>query len=86
MPDISLVEVTTMLTGQILPPPKEKTASILVEGEKSEAVPDQYGRFEILVHRKSAGDRVLISVWVNKKQVYDDYQVLPGPVKLTIRR
>jgi hypothetical protein len=77
--------VETKLKGRIVPILKGKTVKILVEGEDTAAVPDEYGRFEILVHRKD-GERVRVSVWINNKQVYDEYQILPGPVMLSIKK
>jgi hypothetical protein len=81
---LTKIPVATTLEGQIVPPQKGKAVKILVEGESGEAVPDQYGRFTVVVHRKP-GERVRISAWVNGKQVYDDYQILPGPVKLSLK-
>lgn len=75
----------TKLTGKIVPPEKGKVVKVLVEGENREAVPDEYGRFEMVVHRKNA-ERIRISVWVDGKQVYDDYQMLPGPVTLLLEK
>jgi hypothetical protein len=85
--DLSLVRAAppvSLLTGSIVPPPgKGKDIKILVDGQKSEASPDQFGRFELNLNGKD-GDRVRLKVYANGKLVYDDYQVLPGPVTLKL--
>lgn len=74
------------LTGSLLPPPTApKKARILVEGQDGDTSPDELGRFKLGVNGK-AGDRVRIRVYQDGKLVYDDYQVLPGPVTLPIRK
>ena len=87
--DLPLVRAAlpvTILTGTITPPPGTgKTIKILVEGQKGETSPDDLGRFELSVNGK-AGDRVRLRVYSDGKPVYDDYQVLPGPVTLSLHK
>jgi hypothetical protein len=73
----------TKVTGKLVPPQKGKEVKILVDDEKSEAVPDEFGRFQITVHKRST-ERARVSVWINGEQVYDDYQPLSGPVTLSL--
>lgn len=84
--DLPLVRAhpRTLLTGSIIPAPeKGKTVKILVSGQKDEASPDEFGRFELNVNGKT-GDRIRLIVYADGKLVYDDYQVLPGPVMLKL--
>jgi len=87
--DLALVRATlpvTLLTGSISPPPSMgQSVRIFVDSQKSETSADELGRFELSVNGK-VGDRVLLKVYVDGKQVYDDYQVLPGPVTLILHR
>jgi hypothetical protein len=74
----------TVLTGSIVPAPaKGKNIKILVDGQKGETSPDEFGRFWLNVNGK-AGDRVRLKVFADGNQVYDAYQVLPGPVMLKL--
>jgi len=76
---------TTLLTGSIIiPSSMGNEIKILVDGQESEASPDQFGRFELNVNGK-AGDRVRLKIYASGELVYDDYQVLPGPVMLKLR-
>jgi hypothetical protein len=76
----------TVLMGSLSPtPPKPESVKILVDGQKAEASPDKYGRFELSVSGK-AGERIRMKVFSNEKLVYDDYQYLPGPVTLALRK
>ena len=85
--DLSLVREAppmTLLTGSIIIPSGVRNKiKILVDGQKSEATPDQFGRFELSVSGK-AGDRVRLKVYARGDLVYDDYQILPGPVMLKL--
>ena len=87
--DLALVRAAlpvTVLTGSISPPPsKGQSVRTFVDGQKSETSTDELGKFELSVNGKG-GDRVLLKVYVDGKQVYDDYQVLPGPVTLILHR
>ena len=87
--DLALVRAAppvTILVGTISPPPGNgKSVRIFVEGQKSETSADDLGRFELSVNGKP-GDRVVVKVYVDGKQVYDDFQVLPGPVTLSLHR
>jgi hypothetical protein len=74
----------THFSGKVLPPPRKgQTVKILVEGEEQEATSDQFGRFDLIVHRRE-GTRVRVAVYSNGMQVYDDFETLPGPVTLAI--
>jgi len=75
-------EVT--LLGSILPPPEKGNAvKILVEGQNGETSPEELGRFKLNVNGK-AGDRVRLQIYVNGKMAYDDFQVLPGPIAVSL--
>lgn len=75
----------TVLSGLLVPPPgKGKTIKILVDGQDGDTSPDDLGRFKLNVNGK-AGDRVRMKVYEDNKLVYDDYQVLPGPVTLRLQ-
>jgi hypothetical protein len=72
----------TWFSGKVIPPPnKGQIVTILVEGEDQEATPDEFGRFKMLVHKKE-GTRVRVTVYRDRKQIYDDFAVLPGPATL----
>ena len=72
------------LIGSIMPPPKKgEVVKIMVEGQKSMTSPDDWGRFKLPLNGK-AGDRIRLQVYVNGKMTYDDFQVLPGPVTLSL--
>jgi hypothetical protein len=76
----------TILKGIISPPPAAgKTVRVFVDGQKGETSADDLGRFELSVNGKP-GDRVVVKVYVDGKQVYDDFQVLPGPVTLSLHK
>src|SRR6266851_292485 len=83
--NIELRKIDTVLKGQITPIPKGKTVRVLVDGEDSEAIPDEFGRFEITIHGRFEG-KVRVRVWVNGIQKYDDFQQLPGPVSIPLRK
>ena len=72
------------LTGSIVPLSKlvDKTR-ILVDGQDGDASPDALGRFKLKINGKP-GDRVRVKVYFGTRQVYDDYQILPGPVTLVL--
>ncbi|HEV2500877.1 MAG TPA: hypothetical protein VGY31_14990 [Terriglobia bacterium] len=75
----------TVLKGTVSPlPGKTKQVKILIDGQRAEAISDDYGRFEIPVSGRD-GDRVRVKVFIDGKMVYDDYQVLPGPVTLPVK-
>jgi hypothetical protein len=74
----------SVFTGSIAPPPgKKQDIRILVDGQKGEASPDEFGRFELSVEGKP-GDRVRLKVYARGKLAYDDFQVVPGPVTLKL--
>jgi S1-C subfamily serine protease len=90
VPDLSDVaastdEAETRVEGRIFPPQNGKRVRILVEGEKGEVAADEYGRFEIVVHKKRT-ERARFFVWVDGKQVYDELQPLSGGVTLVLSR
>ena len=83
--DLERAHPVTVLTGSLTPAPSaRKTIAILVEGQDGEVSPDDLGRFNLNVNGK-AGDRVRVKVYEGQKLIYDDYQVLPGPVTLSLR-
>ena len=87
LPDFSISHGSSemIVRGKIVPPQKGKQAKILVDGEASEAVADEYGRFEIKVHKKS-NQSARFLVWVDGKQVCNQLQSLSGEVTLFLRQ
>jgi hypothetical protein len=84
--DLDRAHPTTTLNGSIVPlPDAAKTIKIVVDGQEGDTSPDGLGRFRLNVSGK-AGDRVRLKVYSDKKLVYDDYQVLPGPVTLNLQK
>lgn len=85
--DLSLVrekEQHTLLTGTVIPlPAKRSHLTVVVEGQESKAEVDDAGRFELNVTGRP-GDQVRLQVYSDRKVVYDDYQVLPGPVNIKL--
>jgi len=76
----------TPLIGSVRPPPgKGKIVRIVVEGEDSEAIADDFGRFRLIVHKKS-GSKVRLRAYLNEKEVYDDFEVVGGPVTLVMHK
>ncbi|MFZ0312906.1 MAG: serine/threonine-protein kinase [Candidatus Korobacteraceae bacterium] len=72
------------LLGSIIPPPEKGNAvKIVVEGQKGETSPDEFGRFKLSVNG-NAGDRFRLQIYVNGKMAYDDFQVLPGPIAVSL--
>lgn len=83
--DLEQSQQVTLLTGAIVPPPvKGKLIKIMVDGQDSETSPDELGRFKLGVSGKS-GDRVRMKIYQDRTLIYDDYEVLPGPVTLSLR-
>ncbi len=83
--DLEQSQPVTLLTGAIVPSPvKGKLIKILVDGQDSETSPDDLGRFKLRVNGKS-GDRVRMKIYEDRTLIYDDYEVLPGPVTLSLR-
>jgi len=75
----------TTLTGSLLPAPAAgKKVKVTVDGQDADTSPDELGRFKLAVNGKP-GDRVRIRVYQDGKVIYDDYQILPGPVTLPLR-
>jgi hypothetical protein len=81
--DLSLARAAPsviFLTGSIVPPPDNgQQIHILVDGQSGEVSPDEFGRFGLNVNGK-LGDRIRLKIFFNRRMVYDDFQVLPGPV------
>jgi hypothetical protein len=77
----------TTLSGSLVPAPREgSTIKILIDGQDVEAYPDELGRFRLAGVGGKDGDRVRLKVYSSGRLVYDDYQVLPGPVTLLLQR
>jgi hypothetical protein len=75
----------TLLTGTIVPPPNDgKIIKIVVVGQDGLTSPDDLGRFKLSVNGKT-GDRVRMKIYKNTTLIYDDYEVLPGPVTLVLQ-
>jgi hypothetical protein len=84
--DLERAHPVTVLNGSLIPTPAAgKTIKILVDGQEGETSPDELGRFKLEVSGKP-GDRVRLKVYSEGKLVYDDYQVLPGPVTLSLQK
>ncbi len=67
----------TLFRGQVEPPPRfGQIVRVLVEGEQSDATPDQFGRFQLSIHHR-VGDQIRIQVYSEGRQVYDEYQIVP---------
>ena len=83
--DLERSQPVTLLTGTIVPPPIDgNRIKILVDGQDSETSPDDLGRFKLRVNGKT-GDRVRIKIYENTTLRFDDYEVLPGPVTLSLQ-
>jgi predicted membrane protein len=84
--DVTLVKEhpETRLTGKIVPPQPHRTVRIVVDDEEP-VEPTEDGRFAMVVHRK-LNERVRISISVDGQERYDDFQTLPGPVTLVLRK
>jgi hypothetical protein len=74
----------TVLRGTIQPMVTGKGFVVRVEGQDGETTVDKYGEFKLPVKGKE-GDLVRVRVFSDQRLVYDDYQVLPGPVILSLR-
>jgi cellulose biosynthesis protein BcsQ len=77
---------STILSGVIFPPPKKNEGfRIVVDNQPSvSTVPDESGKFRLIVTGKN-GEKVRLKVYDGQNRVvYDDYQVLPGPVTVTL--
>ena len=78
------IDAVTVLTGVILPPPiKGTNTTITVDEQADSTSPDELGRFTLNV-KGGSGDRIRIKVYTNRRLIYDDYQVLPGPATLKV--
>jgi hypothetical protein len=76
----------TVLNGSLVPPPGAgKAIKIVVDGQDGETSPDELGRFKLNVSGKP-GDRVRVKVYDEGKLAYDDFEVLPGPVTLRLKK
>lgn len=73
---VKALPVETMLKGRIKPAPgKDQVIRVLVQGEDGEKIPDSYGRFQFLVHRK-LGEMVRLNVCADGRRIYDDLVTL----------
>ena len=83
--DLEASHPVTVLSGTFEDPPAAgKKIRILVDGEDGFTSPDELGRFKLSVHGK-AGDRVRLRVYDDTKLIFDDFEVLPGPVTLNVQ-
>lgn len=83
--DLERAHPVTVLNGSLVPPPGTgKAIKILADGQEGETSPDELGRFKLEVSGKP-GDRVRLKVYRGGVLVYDDYQVLGGPVTLSLQ-
>ena len=86
LPLVLASEPVTHLVGSIVPPPANwKELRVIVDGQTSEGKVDELGRFGLDVNGKD-GDRVRLKIYAGQEIVYDDFQVLPGPVTLKVTR
>ena len=84
LPLVRAAQPVTLLTGSIIPlPEKGNAVKILVDGQKGETSPDEFGRFELNVNGKD-GDRVRLKVYEGGKLVKDDYYIIPGPATVKL--
>ncbi len=81
---IFMKPVETLLTGAIDPIPRGKNVRVLVDDVSQPAVPDQYGRFQMIVH-KPTGEHVHLEVWIDQVEVGDAIETLPGPFIVPIK-
>lgn len=76
----------SMLRGTIVAAPgPKKQIKLFVDGAKGEGQVDDFGRFEFSVKGKE-GEVIRLKVYADGQLVYDDYQTLPGPVTLLLRK
>src|SRR5271157_3506923 len=75
--DLPLVNAPApTLRGRLTPPPRMgQIVKVLVEGEDGESVPDSYGRFQTVVHKK-LGERVSLDVCADGRSIYNNYITL----------
>jgi cellulose biosynthesis protein BcsQ len=75
----------TILNGTVSPAPrKQQSVVISVDGQDARTRPDASGAFRLQVAGKE-GDRIRLKVSIDGKIVYDNYQILPGPVAISLR-
>jgi hypothetical protein len=80
--DLALVRKPAHLTGSIVPAPTHwKDLRVVSDGAPLEAKVDELGRFDLSTNGY-VGDRIKLKIYAADKLVYDDYQILPGPVTL----
>jgi hypothetical protein len=83
--DLERTHPLVVLTGSLYPLPSNgKTITILVDGQDHKSSPDDLGTFSLNVDGK-AGDRIRLKVYEGRKLIYDDFQLLPGPVTLHLK-
>jgi hypothetical protein len=80
--DLVLDNPESQFSGTIEPlVRKPDRVRIVVEGEGNVATPDEFGRFQMLVHHKK-GDRIRVRVFNNDQEVSDTFEILPGPTTI----
>jgi hypothetical protein len=76
----------TTLKGSVFPPPRKgQEIQIVVDGQKAETFSDELGRFELNMNGKE-GDKIRLKAYSEGKLLYDDFQILPGPVILRLHQ
>jgi hypothetical protein len=74
----------TILSGTVFPVPgKQQSVEISVVGQDVKTKPDASGAFLMQVAGQE-GDRIRLIVSVDGKVVYDEYQILPGPLAVRL--
>jgi hypothetical protein len=77
-------EQVTVLRGTVFPPPmKQQSVEISVAGQNVTTKPDASGAFLMQVAGQG-GDKIRLIVSVDGKVVFDNYQILPGPVTVRL--
>jgi hypothetical protein len=76
----------TILGGSVSPVVGDfRDIVVLIDGQSRSTGIDRFGRFRLDADGKD-GDRERVHVFNGSKLIYDDYQVLPGPVTLHVKR
>jgi len=73
------------LVGAIVPVPSNPAnMRVLVDGQAGATNVNEFGQFSLDLKDAAAGDSIRIKVFSGHKLEYDDNQVLPGPVTLSL--
>ncbi len=84
LPLVRITQPVTRFVGSIVPPPANwRDLRVTVEGQTAEGKVDERGHFGLDVNGKD-GDGVQLRIYAGQAIVYDDSQVLPGPVTVTL--